>query len=107
MSKLSDFLSAKKLDARRLLLASKDIENLTPEDRSIRLAKRRLKGGDETAKDLAAKKSRSGRALTRPTLDRALRGETLSRKQRGRVARAVNAVLTSKKQAAAAPSDLF
>jgi hypothetical protein len=107
MSKLSDYLAAKKIDARRLLVASKGIERTTPEDRTIKLAKRRAKGGDDGAKEVAAKKPHSGRALTQPTLDRALRGEALARRQRARVLRAVNAVLANKKQAAAAPSDLF
>jgi hypothetical protein len=107
MSKFSDFLSEKKVDTRRLLVASRHVEHSTPEDRSIKLAKRRAKAGDESAKELAAKKPRSGRALTRPTLERALRGDSLSRKQRGRLVRAVNAVLESKKQPTAKSSDLF
>jgi hypothetical protein len=108
MSKLSDYLEKKKIDPRRLLSASKDLEAFRPEDRAVLLAKERARGGDESAKEKAAQKPRGGRTLSRPALDRALRGERLKRRARARLVRAVNHVLTAKKQKAdATPADLF
>jgi hypothetical protein len=107
MSKLSDYLQKHKIDARRVTSASKQLEALRPEDRIIRLARERAKGGDDTAKELAAKKRRSGRSVTLPTLQKALAGKPLSRKARARVVRAVNAVLTSKSKGEAKAADLF
>jgi hypothetical protein len=109
VSKLSDYLQKHKIDARRVVAASKGVERLQPEDRKIRLAREQAKAGDEAAKELAAKKRRSGRALSHPTIARALAGETLTRKSRARVVRAVNAVLASKTKGKteAKPADLF
>ena len=43
MSKLSDYLKKNKIDARRVVAASKTIEGLRPEDRAIRLARKQTK----------------------------------------------------------------
>jgi hypothetical protein len=107
MSKLSDYLQKHKIDARRLLPASKQLEALQPEDRKIRLARVMAKDGDEKAKELAAKRRRSGRALSKPTLARAIAGTKLSRRARGRIVRAVNAVLAHKTKTEAKATDLF
>jgi hypothetical protein len=107
MSKLSDYLKKHKVDARRLLPASKKLEGLQPEDRKIRLARIMAKGGDEKAKELAGKRRRSGRALSQPTLQRALAGTPLTRRARGRIVRAVNAVLAHKTKTEAKATDLF
>jgi hypothetical protein len=107
MSKFSDYLQQQKIDPRRLLVASRDLEQLRPEDRAVRLAKRRLKGGDETAKDAAEKERRSGRPISQPTLDRALSGGSVSGAAKSRIVRAVNAVLTQKKKSEVALRDLF
>jgi hypothetical protein len=65
-------------------------------------------GGTDAQKELAAKKRRGGRVLSRPELARALGGQDISRRGRGRVVRAVNAVLEHKsKGAEAKPTDLF
>ena len=107
MSKLNDYLQNQKIDPRRLLVASRDLEALRPEDRSTRLAKKRAKGGDESAKEAAAKERRSGRPVSRPTLDRALAGGSLSSAAKTRIVRAVNAVLAQKKKGEVALRDLF
>ena len=109
LSKLSDFLEKQKIDPRRVLVASKQVEAFRPEDRAIQLAKKRVKGGKPTdaEKETAAKKSRSGRAVTKPLLGRALAGETLTAKARGRVLRAVNHILTQKKADVVTAADLF
>lgn len=108
MSKLSDYLEKKKIDPRRLLSASKDLEANRPEDRAIKLAKRQARAGNDAAKERAAQKPRGGRTLSKPALDRALGGQRLPRRARARLVRAVNHVLTVKKQKAEASSaDLF
>jgi hypothetical protein len=107
VSKLSDYLQKHKIDARRIIAASKDIEALRPEDRRIRLARVAAKGGDESAKELAGQKRRSGRAVSRPTIARAMAGNPLTRKARARIVRAVNAVLAYKSKGEAKATDLF
>ena len=107
MSKLSDYLKKHKIDARRVLSASKTLEALQPEDRKVRLAREQAKAGDETKKELAAKKRRSGRPVAKPTLDRALLGKPVSRRARARVTRAVNAVIAHKQKTTVAATDLF
>jgi hypothetical protein len=112
MSKLSDYLEKKKIDPRRLLAASHELEAFRPEDRAVLLAKVQVRGSDEKAKEKAkekaATKPRGGRVLSAPALARALRGERLKRRARGRLVRAVNHLLTVKKQKAEATSiDLF
>lgn len=110
MAKLEDFLKDKKIDARRLLAVSKRLEALRPEDRAIRLA-RRNKGAEEPKKEgeetEAPKKLRSGRPVTVPTLNRALKGESISGAAKARILRAVNQVLAQKKQSEVEPSALF
>jgi hypothetical protein len=111
MSKLTDYLTKHKIDSRRVVAASHEIEALRPEDRVIRMAKKRAKGGDEAAKEaakeLAAKKPRSGRPVSNPTMQRALKGGTLSGAAKTRIVRAVNAVLKTKKKSEAGLRDLF
>ena len=107
MSKLQDYLKKQNIDARRILAASHDLEANRPEDRATRLAKKRAKGGDETAKEAAAKKPRSGKPLSRPTLDRALEGGPISGAAKTRLLRALNAVLGTKKKGEATLRDLF
>ena len=107
MSKLSDYLKKHKIDSRRVLSASKPLEALQPEDRVIRLARIAAKGGDEKAKETAAKKRRSGRKVSRPTLARALAGQPVTRRARARIVRAVNAVLKNKTKGEAKAADLF
>ena len=107
MSKLSDFLTKHKIDSRRIVAASHHLEALQPEDRRIRLARVNAKGGVESAKELAAQKRRSGRPLSPPAVRKALAGGKLPRRARGRVLRAVNAVLAKKSKVEAKPADLF
>jgi hypothetical protein len=107
MSKLQDYLTKQNIDARRILAASHDLEALRPEDRATRLAKKRAKGGDDAAKEAAAKKPRSGKPLSRPTLDRALAGSPISGSAKTRLLRALNVVLGAKKKGEASLKDLF
>ena len=111
MTKLADFLKKQKIDARRVLAASHDLETLRFEDRVIKQAKVVAKSGDEkakeAAKETAAKKPRSGRPVSAPTLDRALTGGALPGAAKTRILRAVNVVLTKKKKNEATLRDLF
>jgi hypothetical protein len=100
-SKLAEFLKAKKIDSRRLLVASHQLESLTREDRAIRHNKRVAKGADAAAgDDKAAKetrKARSGRPITPRSLKAALTGGPLSGPVKTRILRAVNHLLEQKK----------
>lgn len=107
MSKLQDYLKQQNIDPRRLLAASHKLEASRPEDRLTRLAKKRAKGGDESAKEAAEKKPRSGKPLTQPTLNRALAGAAVSGAAKTRVLRALNSVLAQKSKPEANLRDLF
>jgi hypothetical protein len=104
MSRFSEFLSTEKIDPRRILVASRQIERLRPEDRQIRLKKRLGKSADAAAAgaDAAAKpeavKRRSGRVVTPRLLHVAAAGGTLSGPQKTRLLRALNRVLEQKKK---------
>jgi hypothetical protein len=109
MSKLSDFLKQSKLDPRRVVSTSKDIERKRPEDRPIHLARHVVKKGKPTDadKELATKKPRSGKPITTPQLARALNGEVVAGPAKTRILRAVNKLLESKKKSAVTLKDLF
>jgi hypothetical protein len=111
MSKLQDYLKNQNIDPRRILAASHTLEASQPEDRVTRLAKKRAKSGDEkakeAAKEAAARKPRSGKPLSRPTLDRALAGQSVSGSAKSRLLRALNVVLGQKKKGEASLRDLF
>ena len=74
-SKFSQFIASKKIDSRRILVASHALETLQLEDRRIKLAKR---GGKKEGADAEAKKEtrkpRSGRPVTPRALQAALTG---------------------------------
>jgi hypothetical protein len=98
-SKFAEFITSKKLDARRIVAASHKLERLLPEDRAIRLNKRRAKaseGGEGAPKE--TRKARSGRPITDRTLQAALSGGPLSGPAKTRILKAVNHVLEQKKQ---------
>lgn len=107
MSKLHDYLTKHKISVRRLTATSGKLERLTVDDRKIKQARKQAKGGDEGAKELAAKKPRSGRKLNAATIERAIAGTAVSGPAKTRVVRAVNAVLTQRKKSEAKFSDLF
>jgi hypothetical protein len=104
-SKFAEFLEKNKLDARRLIAASKRIERLQPEDRAARLAKRRSRGADAAPaaageEKKAPKKPRSGRAVTRRLIEAAQVGKPVPGPAKTRLVRAINQLLSQKKQPA-------
>lgn len=109
-TKIQDFLSEKKIDPRRILVASYEIERFRPEDRAIKLAKRAARKSEDPAKKkegLAGKKPRSGRPVTQRALTAALTGKPLSGPAKTRILRALNHVLSQKKEGPVEISTLF
>lgn len=100
-TKIEDFLKEKKIDLRRVLVASSEIERLRPEDRAIKLAKRAARKSEDPAKKkegLAAQKPRSGRPVTERSIKAAVAGQQISGPQKTRILRAVNYLLEQKKE---------
>ena len=99
-TKFEDFIKEKKIDPRRILVASAEIERLHAEDRAIKLAKRVARKSEDPAKKkegLAGKKPRSGRPVTQRAIDAAVVGKSISGPQKTRLLRALNRVLEQKK----------
>ncbi len=96
-TKLQAFLATHKLNTKRLLAVSHSLETLRPEDRTLRLQRRKNKkaeGGDK--KEVA--KPRSGRPVTPRAMSAALSGGTVSGPTKQRILRAVNFLLEQKKK---------
>ena len=104
MSRFSEYLTTENIDPRRLLVASRQLERLRPEDRAARLKKRLGRKSEESAAPAAAEgqeapaKRRSGRTVTPRLLSTAQAGGTLSGSQKTRLLRALNRVLEQKKK---------
>jgi hypothetical protein len=109
-TKFEAFLKEKKIDPRRILAASADIEKLRREDRTIRLERRlarKSEDGPKKKEGEVPKKPRSGRPVTHRALAAALAGKELSGPAKTRILRAVNRLLEQKKQAAVDLRSLF
>ena len=108
MSKLSDSLKNHKIDARRLALTSRGLERRTTEDLALVAKKAAIKAGKAEKDDAVVKqKPRSGRPVTLPQIEKAMRGETISGPAKTRLVRAVNAILEGRKKPAVGFRDLF
>ena len=100
-TKFADFLKEHKIDPRRVIAASAQIERLRPEDRAIRLARRAAKKQEDSGSDEkkeAGPERRSGRQVTPRLVTAASTGKTVSGPAKTRLLRAVNRVLEQKKQ---------
>jgi hypothetical protein len=98
-TKFAQFIAAKKLDPRRIIAASVAIEKLRPEDRTIKLNKRRAKGADAAeGAPKETRKPRSGRPVTPRALEAAVSGGKVSGPTKTRLLSAVNRLLEQKKQ---------
>jgi len=106
-SKFAEFLSSKKLDARRVRFASAELERLRPEDRAIRLAHKNRKPDAPKTAAADKKKPRSGRPVTDRAMKAALAGQSISGPQKTRLLKAVNRLLEQKKQEPVALGVLF
>ena len=99
-SKFAQFLSDNGIDPRRVISASRALERLRPEDRRIRLARKRARkeegGGDKDKAE--SPKPRSGRIVTPRLLQEASEGKRVSGPAKQRLVRAVNRVLSQKKK---------
>ncbi len=105
-TKFAEFIASKKLDARRIAIASHKIESHTVEDRTIVLKKRQAKKSEGSAPK-EERKPRSGRPVTPRALAAALTGGAISGPTKQRILRAVNRLLEQKKQAAVELKALF
>ncbi len=110
-SKFAEFLEKNKIDARRVMSASRALERLRPEDRAARLAKRKAKGGDAAAaggdEKAAPKKPRSGRPVTQRVINAAQAGKPVPGPAKTRLVRAINHLLAQKKKEAVDLRALF
>lgn len=107
-TKFAQFLATKKLDRRRIVIASKQLETLQPEDRVIKLNKRRARGAEGgEGKEKETRKPRSGRPVTDRALDAAMVGKAVSGPTKTRILHAVNRLLEQKKQAKVELKALF
>src|SRR5580658_3424379 len=108
-TKFAGFIASKKLDPRRILIASRTLEANRPEDRLIRLKKRLSKAaGDAAGTEVKeTRKPRSGRPVTGRALEAALSGGKLSGPTKTRLVRAINHLLEQKKQEQVTVRDLF
>ena len=98
-SKFSELLQTHEIDPRRILVASRVLERLRPEDRHVKLAKRLARAGESSGEDKPAPaERRSGRPVTPRLLERASTGKPLSGAAKTRLLRAVNRVLEQKKK---------
>jgi len=106
MSKLSQVLTEKKIDRRRLIAASRQLEALRLSDRMTRLT-RRLARRDGGKAPEGLTKGRSGRPVTGVLLDKIEAGKAVPAAAKTRILRAVNAILEVKKASPVAFKDLF
>lgn len=99
-SKFADYIQQNKIDPRRLIIASKQIETLQPEDRAIRLKERTARRSEDGMSAEMKKnrtKPRTGRPVTDRAMQAAIAGKDLTGPQKTRIVRAVNRVLEQRK----------
>jgi hypothetical protein len=100
MTKFAKFLEESKVDPRRILAVSHDLERLSRDDRQFvaeAARKRRLAGKKDGAK-AERKKMHSNRPVTPALIENAKIGKPVSGPAKTRLLRAVNAILQQKKQ---------
>ncbi len=108
-TKFDEFLQTHKIDPRRLIASSRQIERLRPEDRAARLTarKNRKKESDGEAAEGEKAKRRSGRTITPRLITSAQSGKAVSGPAKTRLLRAVNRLLEQRKQDAVDIRALF
>lgn len=114
-SKFAQFLTDNKIDPRRLIVASRELERLRPEDRKLKFQKRAAKKAGGPAPAAAAdgeekkgpSKPRSGRPVTPRLIAAVTAGKPVPGPAKTRLVRALNHVLEQKKKPAAELRALF
>jgi len=106
-TKLESFFIEKKIDPRRVVAASRQIERLRREDRSIKLAFKQAHRKEDFVRPTGLGERRSGRPVCEVTLRKAYAGKPISGPAKTRILRAVNRLLEQKKQPPVAITALF
>jgi hypothetical protein len=106
-TKLETFLNENKIDPRRLLATSRQLERLRPEDRAIKLKQAQARRSEDAKKPEDLGKPRSGKPITEPTLNAAIAGQSVAGPKKTRILRAVNAVLEQRKKDPVKLHDIF
>jgi hypothetical protein len=106
-TKLETFLNEKKIDHRRVLIASKQLEKLRAEDRRTRLVLKQARKSEDAKRPEGIEKPRSGKPVTPVGLRNAMAGLRTSGAAKTRILRAVNRILEQKKQDAVTLDTLF
>ena len=110
MSNFSEFIQQNEITAAALVATSKGLENFTSSDREL-MSKRHVARGAKDKKSYEelnlAKAAHSGRGVSINTVNRAIAGTKLSRLARGKLLRAVNALLVQQKKDAVDVLALF
>jgi hypothetical protein len=97
-NKLQSFLSENKIDQRRLIATSRNIERLRAGDRAIKLKQSQARKSEDAKKPEGLDKPRTGRPITDVGLRRALAGDKVPGPQKTRILRAINALLEKGKK---------
>lgn len=109
MSTLKTFLDEKKITPKHIAVTSNRLEAFNPGD-DLLLSKRKAKRINEPDKkyaELNLAKPQSGRGVSEKAVGIALAGKPVTRKTRAKILKAVNTILTTKKQAAVEMKALF
>ncbi len=106
-TKFAQFLTDNKIDPRRIIVASQELERLRPEDRKLHSARRATKGEKPAEGAEKPAKPRSGRPVTPRLIDSVTAGKAVSGPAKTRLVRAVNRVLEQKKKSAVELRALF
>lgn len=106
-TKLDTFLAEQKIDPRRIVAASRQLERLRPEDRAIKLKHLQARKKEDGKKPEGLGKPRSGRALAEVTVRNAVTGGRISGPTKTRILRAVNLILEQRKNEPVALEALF
>ena len=109
MSTLKTFIDGKGITAKAIAITSRRIEAFNENDwklRDQRAAKRRNEPEKKYA-ELNIAKPNSGRGVSEKVVTVAVSGKPVARKSRAKILRAVNTILTHKKQAAVDMKALF
>jgi hypothetical protein len=101
-TKFSTFLEESKIDSRRLVAVSHRLERLSDEDRTFLAdaARKRALAGRKEAANMKREKHKlhSRRPITPATVDLASAGKKLGGPTKTRMLRAINHILTQRKQ---------